>query len=445
MLYIVLLFLIVFTLVALYITNDILSPTVIISLTTVFGTFIACLGNCNWGISVPAEILLVYILGMSSYLFGELASINKNAAINVRIGSVKIFSAKRVLSENRIPYKHILIVFLYSSIIAYIYGKKAVQIAYQYGYTGAAWQSMYDYIKNAFMYKGAHMGILLSTAYALSGVFTYVSLQFFIVNAAIIGIKKTIKECWYYLLLLIPYAYTQFIQGQRTGYIGIFSFLIFNFLLAKNKISQKKIRLSQLIKYGMMAVSVFFVIFVSSGVNTGRLEQSYAFESLKVYAGSAIVDFAEYFNVDGRLNTGIGISTFAGLRGTLSRFIKLDGKGRLGFVTFRNGSMSNVYGAFASYYTDFWYFGVVLLPFALGYLYRRFYNNARGKNASYVSLYIYGYFSYGMVMSFISEQQYRLFFSVGQLMHLSIAYIVLRYCIKKYVYGKEKKQVSNGN
>lgn len=53
MLYIVLLFLTIFTLLAIYITNDVLSPTVIISLTTVFGTFIACLGNCNWGISIP--------------------------------------------------------------------------------------------------------------------------------------------------------------------------------------------------------------------------------------------------------------------------------------------------------------------------------------------------------------------------------------------------------
>ena len=433
MLYIVLLFLTIFTLLAIYITNDVLSPTVIISLTTVFGTFIACLGNRNWGISIPIDILLVYVLGMSSYLFGELGSKSKNRPINVKFGSFKLFQTNRVLSENRIPFMHIMIAFLFSCIVAYIYGKKAIQIAYQYGYTGAAWQSMYDYIKNAFMYKGAHMGVLLSTAYALSGVFTYVVLQFFIVNAAIIGFKKTIKGCWYYLLLLIPYAYTQFMQGQRTGYIGIFSFLIFNFLLAKNKKNQKKIRISQLIKYGMVAVSVFFVIFVSSGVNTGRLEQLHAFESLKVYAGSAIVDFAEYFNVDGRLNTGIGISTFSGLRGTLSRFINLDGKGRLGFVTLKNGSMSNVYGAFASYYTDFWYFGVVLLPFMLGYLYRRFYNNARGQNASYTSLYIYGYFSYGMVMSFISEQQYRLFFSVGQIMHLCIAYFVLRYCIKKYV------------
>ena len=68
----------------------------------------------------------------------------------------------------------------------------------------------------------------------------------------------------------------------------------------------------------------------------------------------------------------------------------------------------------------------------MGYLYRRLYDNAKEANTSYGSLYLFGYVSYGMVMTFIAEQQIRNFMSIGQLMHVIIAVVVLKIFVKKF-------------
>ena len=430
MLYVITLYILIFTIIVIYYTNDSMTPVSVILMTTLFGCFVACLGNIKWKINVPVEV--VYLLGMNSFLLGELMAKRKNGKINIKFGSRISTNHPRKLNTNKIPFRISVIVLLYSFVVAYFYGRRAIQIAWTYGYTGAAWQSIYEYIKDAMMYKGAHMGMFLASAYALFIVFVYIFILFFSVNCALTNLKSGLKSSWYYLLILIPYAYTQFMQGQRTGYIGILTFALYSYFLAHVHKTRKKIKLTRLIKYGIIAVIIFGFIFVYSGINNGRLEKNDAFESLKIYAGSSIVDLANYFNTDGRLNDGIGVATFSGLRSTISRLVQLEGRNRLGYVTMANGSRSNVYGAFGSFYSDFWYLGVILFPITLGYLYRRLYDNAKEANTSYGSLYLFGYVSYGMVMTFIAEQQIRNFMSIGQLMHVIIAVVVLKIFVKKF-------------
>lgn len=433
MLYVVLIYLIIFTLMTYGMFRDIFSPTVIIGIMCTLCSFFACLGNANWGVSIPIDILPLYVLGTIALATGELIAVNRGKIV-LKNGHKRKF-AQRALTENYIPFCYVSVALVYSIGVVFYYSRKLISFAYDYGYTGAAWQSLQECIKNATMYSDFHIGYVLASAYAIFIVFVYIAVQFFVINASLIGWKKAFKSCWYYLLLLVPYVYIQFMQGQRTGILGLIVFGAFIFFLGQSKKKFRKIKVKDLVKYGVTALVSFFIIFAVIGVNTGRIVGS-ALESIKVYTGSSIVDTANYFNEGGEFNETIGATTLVGLRATISRFIPSINNSKQGtvlhFVRYQNGSASNVYGSFTQYYADFWYVGVILLCLILGFLYRRLYENARMDNASYGSTYIYGYIGYGIIMTPIAECQITSLFSVVQLMHIFFAVIILPWCVNHF-------------
>ena len=435
MLYAVLVYLIIFTILSFRVFNDIMSPTVIIGLTMIFGTVIACIGNINCCIEIQVDILIVYLLGTFFLFIGEAVATNNKKKIVIKCGATYITSQNRFLKPNNIPFKYTLVLFIFTLVVAVLCERRYINIAYTFGYTGESWQSLQKYIKEALMYRNARLGMGLATAYSIVTVLAYIFLEFFTINCCYNGIKNTIKKHWFYLLPVFSYVYVNNVQGQRSGYIGLISFVIFSYFIANSAINNKKINVMKFVKYGLIAVLLFIIVFVISAVENGRLQESNAIESVKIYAGSAIVDLANYFNNGAEHTEKIGQSTFPGLRSTISRFIPINNnmKSVFGFVRFANGSYSNVYTAFGHYYADFGYIGIVFFSFLSGYLYKRLYNNTKGENISYGALYIYSYLTYGLVMTFIAEQQFTMFMSVNQLMHFFFAYFLLNIFVKKFV------------
>jgi len=431
LLYIIAIYLFAYSIIAYILLRDVLSPSVIVGLSMTFGTAVAISSNAKWAISVPVEVVIVYLLGTLSLLVGELLAGKKV------LGSYKVSRSKVILnypqiSYVKIPFRLLFISLLFSITVSYFYGKKAISIAWAYGFTNASWQSLQDYIKNAMMYGGAHIGMGLASAYAISTVLTYIFIQIYVVNVGIKGWRYTFKRNWYYLLMFLPYIYTQFIQGQRTGYIGMFSFILYNYFFSYYSKKNKKISTKTFVRYATVAIVVFYVVFLISGIRSGRLKKMDSLESIRVYTGSSIIDCADYFNRGGILNKGFGVSTFKGLRNTISRFVPLNGESNLGWVRMANGSRSNVYGAFTSYYSDFSYLGVIIIPTLLGFIYKLMHNKAKSDQSTFGALYAYSYISYGIVMSFIDEQQLRLFMSVGQIMHVVVAVVLLKLVVNRY-------------
>lgn len=415
--------------------NDILAPTVVTIGLMIYGTIVASVGNKAWGVAIPADVLIIYVLGTIAQFSGELIVRQKKVRLKAGNSSSNTDRAS-VSTIVKVPFVVVLFALLFCIYVAYRFNGFALRLAYSYGFTGASWQSLQRYIKNALMYSDAHMGMGLATLYAVFIVITYISIFLFVINLSKDGIKKSIKCYWYYLLLLVPYVYVQFIRGQRSGFLGVAAFAIYSYFLRKYGMNLKKIKIKTFIVVGTLSAVAIYAIFIIAGVNSGRLASENAMESIKVYSGSAIVDFAHYFNSGASHSELIGGCTFPGLRGTLARFIpslitneKYD---VLPFVTFANGSRSNVYGAFASYYADFGLVGVILLPLLLGVIYRLLYNNARKKGASLWQIYLFAYISYGIVLAFIDVQQFRLLFSTNQLMHLFFAFFILRFCVNHY-------------
>lgn len=436
MLYLLIAYLLIMLFFSFYmLEKDILAPTVVTIGLMIYGTIVASVGNKAWGVTIPIDVVIVYVVGTIAQLLGELTVKQKevkNKTSN-RVLNTEIVQMRTII---KVPLKVVLFALLFCIYVAYRFNEFASHLAYSYGFTGASWQSFQRYIKNALMYSDVHMGIGLATLYAIFIVITYIAVFLFIINLSRNGIKNTIKECWYYLLLLCPYIYAQFIRGQRSGFLGLAAFAVYSFFLNKYGTNLKKIKIKTFVVVGIFSTVVIYMIFIIAGINTGRLAAENAVESIKVYSGSAIVDFAHYFNTGAAHSELIGGCTFPGLRGTLARFIPSffanETYDVLPFVTFTNGSSSNVYGAFASYYADFGIVGVIVLPFLLGVIYRLLYNNAQRKGASLWHIYIFSYISYGIVLAFIDEQQFRLLLSTNQLMHLFLSFFMLQFCIAHY-------------
>ncbi len=415
--------------------KDIFAPSVIFGLTLIIGTFAACIGNVNWGVHIPVDVLIIYSIGTAFLLIGELL-LKKNIS---KVGIKASYTQSFEMMEIRIPKSIIVIALIFSIVVVYYSKIKAIQIAYSNGYYGYDWQSMPVYVKHAVSSGRASYGMVLSTCRQIVEDFCYLGLFFFLMNSSVRGFLYSIKHHWNLLIFIIPYAYMMSLQGQRSSFVGIvaFGFYLFWILNYHCKISIDK---NKIILTGLIFIMIFLIYFTIIGNVTGRAANSNSIENILVYTGSSIVDFSEYLNSPLNKYTHTwGTRTFGGMWSTIRRifpFLKPINRAPVsygfGFVYFKNGSASNVYGPFANFFSEFSYFGVALFPFLEGMIYRLMYNNAKKEGTSMWNIYLFSYIAYGIVIAFIDEQQFQLLFSVYQLMHLTIAYIILNICIKNY-------------
>ena len=91
-------------------------------------------------------------------------------------------------------------------------------------------------------------------------------------------------------------------------------------------------------------------------------------------------------------------------------------------------TINNIYTAFRRYYTDFGYFGVVIMPALMAVITNSFYNVITLKkieNPVKLTCYrvLYGAFGYGLLMLGIDDQFYTIIFSTTGIM--TILYIVI--------------------
>lgn len=423
MLYVTALVVFLFSLLAFILDkNDFLSPAFIVLITTFFSVCVGIVGNRNWKINCDQlMILAIYFAGSLSLIIGDQLAKNKRIKIKKNL----------VLSDIivDVPKKYIFIFLVFIVIVSTLVCRRYNAIAIERGYTGEFWQSKARIIKEALSYRGYHLGIGLATLYSISTVITYIFIFLFIYNQSLLGLNKTFKKYWIYLLFIIPWAYVQNYHGQRSEYIGMISFAVYDYFLLKTAATHKKIRPWRIFRTLLIAFFAFLFIFSATGIKSGRLVGGVN-ENVLVYVGSAIVDMCAYLQENHPFS--LGAVSFSGARATLSRFgINFSSKSYFHFIMLNNGSVSNVFGSFGTYYADFTLFGLCYVCFLIGMIYRIFYNTAKN-GKSCLAIFYYGYFSYGIVMAAIADQQLSLFLSVGQIMFVFFSYIILPLFLKHW-------------
>lgn len=435
MLYIILFYLMLYTFGAfILLDKDIFSPSVVTGLMLILGTSVACIGNVNWKVTIPVQVLIIYMIGTIFMLIGEIFAKRLCCKGSFRLNYTKNYR----ITEVKIPIWIILSALVFSIVVALLSEKKAVQIAYANGYYSAEWQSMPVYVKHALSSGRASFGMVLSTCRQVVENCTYLGLFFFIMNGTVMGFGYALRKHFLLCSFIFPYAYIMSLQGQRSSFIAIIAFCFYSFWILYSHL-RIEVNHRKLIIAGGFFICLFLLYFTVIGSLTGRSANSNAFENIFVYIGSSIVDFAEYLNSDaGKYTFTWGTRTFSGFYATATRLIPFftpvkpaSDSFDFGFVFFENGSSSNVYGPYAKFFSEFSYIGVAILPLLQGAIYRLMYNNARRNSVSVWGIYLFSFISYGIVIAFVDEQQFQLLFSVYQLMHLMIAYILLNLCLTR--------------
>lgn len=400
-----------------------ISPSILLSATFTVGSFFAILGNINWKMKFD---ILAYFLILFAFIFMIVGEFFGRRLVSRRVNPTFVETIDSSQSQS------FSLVCVWSAIIICIlclrfYIKEQIELAYQFGYSGLLF---FKYLR-AGLYSGAIENSTMSNVcqmiiQILSYYFTY----YFIKNRAVYKVKIKIRE----YLLLVPmliYIILQVFSAARAGFIAIAIYFVIVTISLQGK--KRSVSIRKLIKYGVGLMTVFFIIFLFLGTLTEKVNGQNGLESIYVYAGSSIVAFSEYVKEYFKgvsyssKETFVGlynlIKTFAGERTDVTSF-------SLNFITFSNGSITNIYTAFRSYLNDYGVIGLftiqLLIGIILGFWSAKILKSKEMPSCLNISL--YSYYIYRLICCLFTPGLTSTMLTVGNIARICFAimfYIIL--------------------
>lgn len=393
-----------------------LSPSVLLLASFVAGSFFAILGDMNWKMGFDVIAYFLIVLGFVSMIVGETFG-RRLVARRVNPTYIQDIDESHCQVFNMLCVWGIIILCLFC---LRFYIKEQISLAYLFGYNGVL------FFKNlrAGLYSGAVENSTMSNiCEMIIQVSFYFFTYYFIRNRVVYKVKIKPKE----YLLLVPmliYLVLQVFSAARAGFIAIAVYLVIVTIALQGKRSSVKIR--KLIKYVVTLMIVFFVIFLFLGTLTEKVNDQNGLESIYVYAGSSIVAFSEYVKdfLDGvrysNKETFVGLynilKSFTGGRSNVTSF-------SLNFISFNNGSKTNIYTAFRSYLNDYGVFGLLSIQLLIGTI-LGFWSAKILKSKdvpSCLNISLYSYYIYRLICCLFTPGLTSTMFTVGNLARICFA------------------------
>lgn len=429
MLYILLFLLIALVVVNYSIIKDVLSPSLLLTAIFLISTVFAILGNMNWGVQIRGFSAIIIFVGLVLIYLGELI-VRNFASKRKLIDFTKCeYNAK---DNKKINYssKIIWIISAIALILTVIYYFKLLDLAKRYGYVQGEGDLLLS-ARVAMLVYGDGVGLICAIfGFIVRGI-GFTSLCIFCNNVFVSdSIKTGIKENYVLIFPIILLLAINVLSTSRNGFILI---VVITFFIIIDRIrSVKNINLVKIGAIGVGCVGAFLVVFLLIGQARGGI--SNILESLSIYAGSSIITL-DMWLADNMfvINPNIGSETFVGLHQLIERFDPGHEAGSLfsEFVTFANGSSTNIYTGFRAWVNDFGLFGFVGLSLLVGVMFTIAYltiTHYRFNKYSCLYKCIYGYFLYGLVYMFATPELTTSLFSVTQLMDfffIIVAYLLI--------------------
>ena len=180
-----------------------------------------------------------------------------------------------------------------------------------------------------------------------------------------------------------------------------------------------------------MSLIIFFIIFLLTGIFTGKTQDRKIFDILSKYTGSSLPAFNIYLNSPKVQNQYFGENTLFLIYGILRKLGYEIPKlyAPYEFVYF-GGIGTNIYSAIRRYYEDFGIEGLLLITFLLGIFYGIFFYYASYKKNNFFVLILYAAFCYPIFMFPIDDLFFMSLFPNGFIYNfiaLGITYYFLIY------------------
>lgn len=406
--------------------RSILSPSVMIAITFLFGTIFALIGNNTWQVSIQLKTVLFILFSLVSIYLGD--SIGKKIKIKDNNSSNIIYTN---YSKN-----FIIFVSLFGFFVCYIYLKQLLSFISFKGLVGLDLAGIRDSsVKSSREeYPINNFTIMLSTFVTVIGL--YFSLIFIYIKLYYNSKKKIL------LLPTIPMFIIFVLQTSRSSFI-IYFFSIFVaytiFLQKKKKVNV----LNRIVLLGGRVLILTLILFSALGITTGKTTSlSGAFQSIAVYGGSSILALDNWLLNDAMKAANTDSESFYGFLGFLNHFgSNFSIRPYLPYIKLPNSVHTNIYTAFRAYYADFGIIGLFIICFLEGLVFSIWGKKIIKKESSFLSIMLYVQFFSGIMYSLFTPTLTASLFSVSFFMNIFFSFIVVHYfpkiensTLKKYIF-----------
>lgn len=415
--------------------QDLFSPSVLMCLGFVLATASAMMNIDEWKINLHIKTVLVIIIGMISFILGELLINSKN----------KNYYMKNSFVENKLIYidnYKIILFIIFDIVVIYLYYKEVVRIA-SLGHS--YWQSkgLMAAFKMQSTYSTDVESAINSVVIQLSKLTTtssYVFL-FILINNLMNDIRKTkikIKSNFKLLIPIFLYIGLQMIKGVRITLITMFvsTFFLINYFWHRKLGWNKKISY-KFIKTGVISFAAFLVIFFITKEIVGRVSSDNFLDYITKYTGGSI-QLLDTFLKDTTIKKD-KVFLSETLTGFLISFNKMGiyDTTILKQLEFRGTDtgiyLGNVYTAFRRYYSDLGWLGLFIFPFILSCFMTRMYNLVKLKyklsNKAIFRTIFYSYILY-VIPTMAMEDFFYVNLSIGFIIEIIILYICIWFLLK---------------
>lgn len=340
--------------------NNFTSPTYLLVLGFFLSTVVGIIGNFRWKVDLNLLVPILIFFSLFSFFCGELFG-RGLVRRSLRINSLYNRENQAVIYS---PNKYTLLFILGVCVVfLMLYVKEQVNLAKRFGYSGTLF---FKYVRAGFYTGEIANSTFVNIIKMFIEIIAYYCLYVFVTNRALNTPYKASSS----VLLLGPflcYLIMQVFTGARSGFIEIIVHLLIFVVLILSKSSG--INKKKLVKYSIFAVLLYLVIFSLLGILTEKTNKDNFLEKIYIYVGSAIPAFSKFMDNLSKNIVDNNHETFTGLFNLLQ---SLQGKQvsitafSLPYVSFANGSLTNIYTAFRSYYHDYGVMGMILIQLISG-------------------------------------------------------------------------------
>lgn len=337
----------------------------------------------------------------------------------------------------RLPKKKITFIYLiFCVFILYLGIQNAISTALSVS-VNADYSNMMEYNRAASVHgtiESRNMALTLVSFFVQVSGYFY---SYLLIQKIVIGEEKVGTSLLQSKLEMIVILVSLLISALGSGRTFMLQYICFVFIAAYylNIFKSKRTRLGlnrlfSVIKRMFVAFVIFFAVFQTLGLLTGKTGKSSWDEMLFGYSGAAIIALDRSLEVYKPDNRFFGEETFFGFYGLLNACgISVPNDIHfLPFVSVGKGKSTNIYTALRTYYYDFGLVGVYIIECLIGFFAGIAYHLLRIWGGHPIYLMLYSFLIYGIAMQGIGEYLIRFVLSISQLVYIIIfSLLVLLY------------------
>lgn len=356
--------------------KDLMRPSILLT----SGYLIACVScilNIEvWGVDLKSNTCLLIIIGILSFLIGDLFSItmcnNRPLSAKEMTETTNIYISNLVI----LVFSMINIIILFLSIMDMINVTGGWRMSV--GQTVGAFREMYSY-------TDAKTSTVVVQLLKFSKGSAYAFLYIFVNNIMAISKSKRNKIIvnLKYLFPTLIYLITTFLRGGRINFVMILVTCLFlAYFFWHRKMGWNKTISFSYIKKIALAFAIFAITFYLIRGFVGRQSEAKFVDYLTAYLGGSFQLLDQYLNSGRIINSGL--ETFPGILQSLEKLgiIKTIIHKSLEFRSTSTGIyLGNIYTGLRRYYHDFGYLGVVIIQIIYGILFGTMYNSIKQKKS----------------------------------------------------------------